>query len=643
VDEDDLMVMEDDGLGGDDDAEAEPSGDKPRKTSWQQLQSSEILRKNKALFRTINKIQFFNRLEVEDKESVITKLQHAEYGEGDVIFEQGDLGDCFYIVTSGMVQVKKNLEVEGEDGVKRMESKVVVEMGEGDYFGEVALTNEGDVRTATIAAKNPVRCVFLTREDFKACNHEDSRRVLFEEAVQKIDFLAELDGAHRNKLMGMMKPLHYTDGEAIMTQGEMGDKFFIVTEGMVDVLRKDEATDKMNVITRLNAGDFFGEQALLYDTPRSATVQGVGGVEVLYITKQGFEGSRMIYLNVIMDKVALLSSVKGEERKFIAGLLKPQTFADGDYIVRHGEVGDSMYMITEGEAVVSEPIIARAGSGAATAAPAGGGAMSERVLTRIYTGHCIGETSMVDTADGVAATREANVRAAGNVRVMVLAKADFDKAVAQYPDGMLKQNVTRKAKEIKEVRTNRLKRDSVLLKAEKLNGNGDKRSSWTSRLTKGKGKTKQNVVIMTKNVKLKSGGQIIGSITSPSPPPDGTAHDLERASPDGDDIVRKESSKPFSPRRAQPKPVFKWERQINDYMVIKEIGRGSFGSVCLSQHATTGELYAIKIIPRATKDKAGIARSEMVATSGEVSASGEDETQVLGAPCVLQWNEYFIL
>jgi CRP-like cAMP-binding protein len=210
----------------------------------------------------------------------------------------------------------------------------------------------------------------------------------------------------------------------------------------------------MNVITRLNAGDFFGEQALLYDTPRSSTVQGVeGGVECLFLTKKDFEGSRMLYLNVIMDKVALLSSVKGEERAFIAGLLKPQTFADGDYIVRHGAVGDSMFMITEGEAIVSEPIIARGGSAASSVGvAAGAGAVSERVLTRIYAGHCIGETSMVDTSDGIAAKREANVRASGNVRCMVLLKVDFDKAVRQYPDGKLQMNVVRKAKEIKEVR-----------------------------------------------------------------------------------------------------------------------------------------------------------------------------------------------
>jgi CRP-like cAMP-binding protein len=252
IEEDELMVMEDDGLGDEDDQAA--ITEKPRKTSWQQLQSSEILRKNKALFRTINKIQFFKLLQVEDKESVITKLQHAEYAEGDVIFSQGDQGDRFYIVTSGMVQVKKLLDVEDADGTTRQENKVVVEMGEGDYFGEMALTNEGDVRSASIVAKGIVRCVFLTREDFKACNHEDSRRALFEEAVKKIDFLAELDKEHLNKLMGLMKPLHFTAGEEIITQGEPASncpKFFIITEGMVDVLRRDDADkDKMNVITR---------------------------------------------------------------------------------------------------------------------------------------------------------------------------------------------------------------------------------------------------------------------------------------------------------------------------------------------------------------------------------------------------------
>jgi CRP/FNR family transcriptional regulator, cyclic AMP receptor protein len=65
-------------------------------------------------------------------------------------------------------------------------------------------------------------------------------------------------------------------------QGERGREFFVLLEGDADV-KKDGRT-----INRLGSGDFFGEIALVSDTPRTATVTATSPVRALVITDRSF-------------------------------------------------------------------------------------------------------------------------------------------------------------------------------------------------------------------------------------------------------------------------------------------------------------------------------------------------------------------
>jgi len=66
-------------------------------------------------------------------------------------------------------------------------------------------------------------------------------------------------------------------GDDLVVQGEVGDEFFVVSEGEVEV-RVDGAVRSLH-----HPGGFFGEIALLYDVPRTATVTAVGPVVALVI------------------------------------------------------------------------------------------------------------------------------------------------------------------------------------------------------------------------------------------------------------------------------------------------------------------------------------------------------------------------
>lgn len=90
-----------------------------------------------------------------DLVAVIQGLELATYGPGDILILEGDPGTSLFVITSGVVRAF----VKQPDG----KNKQVREMGEGSFFGEIAVLS-GKPRTATVTAKTTVEALILERK-----------------------------------------------------------------------------------------------------------------------------------------------------------------------------------------------------------------------------------------------------------------------------------------------------------------------------------------------------------------------------------------------------------------------------------------------------------------------------------------------
>jgi NADH dehydrogenase len=81
---------------------------------------------------------------------------------------------------------------------------------------------------------------------------------------------------------------HFEPGDYIVRQGEPPSGFFVIEQGEVEIVRALPDKPEGEVIATLGAGNFFGEQALINNSPRGASVRARTAVEVVVMGRNVF-------------------------------------------------------------------------------------------------------------------------------------------------------------------------------------------------------------------------------------------------------------------------------------------------------------------------------------------------------------------
>lgn len=107
---------------------------------------------------------------------------------------------------------------------------------------------------------------------------------------------------------------HFEPGQAVFEQGDLGDRVYIIIRGKAEVERHHDKTGEVTTIAQLEAGQYFGEMALLNRAPRNATVRCVEAMDVLSIEKGEFT-SLISHLDVLRSQFQRTASTRGQMQK----------------------------------------------------------------------------------------------------------------------------------------------------------------------------------------------------------------------------------------------------------------------------------------------------------------------------------------
>jgi putative ABC transport system ATP-binding protein len=108
------------------------------------------------------------------------------------------------------------------------------------------------------------------------------------EFLRTVELFKHLTPTEITNIAEKMKRRHYDKDQIIIREGDPGEEFFLIGDGLVDVRKADGGQDKS--LATLGAGKFFGERALLVDEPRNATcVAASDRIEVFTLGKADFK------------------------------------------------------------------------------------------------------------------------------------------------------------------------------------------------------------------------------------------------------------------------------------------------------------------------------------------------------------------
>jgi len=221
----------------------------------------------------------FKQLDDDELSKVIDVMFQVTLTPGQVIINQGEDGDNFYVIDNGNLQVIKD-------------NVVVNTLGPGRSFGEIALMYNVP-RIATVKAISDVVLWGMDRIAFRTIlmQYAKRKRELYEKFLEKVPLLKDLSSYQRATIADALEPANFQEGDVIIKQGEEGDIFYIVEEGecIITQTRNLNGQDSKPIeMMRIGPGDYFGEVALLKNQARAANVIAKTDVKCLQMNRKDF-------------------------------------------------------------------------------------------------------------------------------------------------------------------------------------------------------------------------------------------------------------------------------------------------------------------------------------------------------------------
>ncbi len=228
-----------------------------------------------------------NSLSPERFRELSEKIVIEEVKAGHYLFRKGDRDNCAIFLLEGTVTLIDGFrKAAGEIKAGTEQSRHPISNLQPRQFAARAVC-----RSVIARVDAGLLDVFLTWDpsntaevvDISAADNSDwMTRIL-----QSTTF-ARLPPSKLQALLMKFKPIEVTNGQVIIAQGSEGDHFYTIHEGRCAVTRKEDPESSEQFLAELTSGDSFGEEALVSDSKRNATITMLTDGVLMRLAKQDF-------------------------------------------------------------------------------------------------------------------------------------------------------------------------------------------------------------------------------------------------------------------------------------------------------------------------------------------------------------------
>uniref|UniRef100_A0A3P8UIA0 cAMP-dependent protein kinase type II regulatory subunit n=1 Tax=Cynoglossus semilaevis TaxID=244447 RepID=A0A3P8UIA0_CYNSE len=182
----------------------------------------------------------------------------------------------------------------------------------------------------------------------------DEQRRRLQDSCRDILLFKSLDDEQFSEVLEAMFEVLVKPQEHIIDQGDDGDNFYVIEKGVYEIFVKTDGADVC--VGKYDNKGSFGELALMYNTPRAATIMAAMDGALWGLDRATFH--RLIVKNnakkrrtyeAFIESVPLLASLELPERMKIVDVLGARVYKDGERVISQGEKADCFYMVESGE------------------------------------------------------------------------------------------------------------------------------------------------------------------------------------------------------------------------------------------------------------------------------------------------------
>ena len=251
--------------------------------------------------------------------------------KGAVILAEGAAGTDAFVVIDGRLEV----QIAGIEG-----ALPVAVLNPDDLFGEVAIFESGERRSASVVALSAVTLLRIHGATFgkvlKASPHARAElataahRMAVGRFIKSATVLGDLSAAALAQLAEHVHERSVAAGEIVIRRGDAGEECYLVRDGELEVI--DDSADPERRLATLCTGMLFGEAALLTGAPRNATVRARTDADLLVLRRDDVLAA-MADDHDVVDHLAALLQARSRPRQRPGIQLHERSAADGGPII----------------------------------------------------------------------------------------------------------------------------------------------------------------------------------------------------------------------------------------------------------------------------------------------------------------------
>lgn len=291
------------------------------------------------ILQVLEKHFLFKNLDSNIKSQTILSMKFFKLAPNEAIFNQGESGCYLFIVARGEVDIKVN-------------NKSVGKILKGGIIGEIAVMHN-ITRTGSAYAINNVELWGLERDLFKKALRTIALKLYHENKflLEKCELFGNLDSKIRSKILEVLITQNF-ENEVIVREGEPGENVFIVKKGNVRLSLDGQ------YVKEITEGGYFGEQSLLNDNTRTATITAVDKVTLLSVGHRelqaifGYEYMKFTYQNSIKISIEhdqFLSCLTETQRLLVLNSTGNRKFKDREIILKKKGIIKKITFIIKGK------------------------------------------------------------------------------------------------------------------------------------------------------------------------------------------------------------------------------------------------------------------------------------------------------